>query len=180
MVSRKLLRLLLKKINMILFLQNIVRFILLVLVQVLVLNNIQFLGFLNPYIYVLFILSLPVKLPRWLSLLLAFVLGLTIDVFSDTMGMHAFATVLVAFVRNNIIKLFTTIDEGNNPTPSFYTFGVGAYVKYVVSIVFIHHFTLFFIEAFSFEHFWILLLKILLSTTVSILIILGIQSLKRK
>ena len=165
---------------MILFLQNTIRFILLVLVQVLVLNNIQFLGFLNPYIYILFILSLPVRLPNWISLLLAFALGLTIDVFSNTMGMHSFATVLAAFIRPGIIKLFTAIDEGNNPTPSFYTFGVGVYIRYVVTIVLIHHFTLFLIEAFSFEHFWILLAKILLSSVVSIIIILGIQSLKRK
>lgn len=165
---------------MILFIQNIIRFVLLVLVQVLVLNNIQFLGFLNPYIYILFILSLPVKLPRWICLILAFILGLTIDTFSNTMGMHAFATVLAAFIRNNAINLFTTIDEGNNPTPSFYTFGVGAYVKYVVSVVLVHHVSLFLIEAFSFNHFWILLLKITLSTVVTILIILGIQSLKRK
>ena len=156
------------------------RFVLLVLIQVLALNNIQFLGFLNPYIYILFILSLPVKLPNWITLLLAFVLGLTIDAFSNTMGMHAFATVLVAFLRNSIINLFIAIDEGNNPTPSFYTFGVGAYVKYVVSMVVIHHIALFMLEAFSFHHFWILLLKILLSSTLTTLIILGIQSLKRK
>ena len=113
-------------------------------------------------------------------MLLAFVLGLTIDAFSNTMGMHAFATVLVAFLRGGIINLFIAIDEGNNPTPSFYTFGVGAYVKYVVSIVVIHHIALFMLEAFSFHHFWILLLKILLNSTLTILIILGIQSLKRK
>ena len=83
---------------------------LLVLIQVLALNNIQFLGFLNPYIYILFILSLPVKLPNWITLLLAFVLGLTIDAFSNTMGMHAFATVLVAFLRGGIINLFISID----------------------------------------------------------------------
>ncbi len=165
---------------MLIFLQNILRFVLLVLIQVLALNNIQFLGFLNPYIYILFILSLPVKLPNWITLLLAFVLGLTIDAFSNTMGMHAFATVLVAFLRNGIINLFIAIDEGNNPTPSFYTFGVGAYVKYVVSIVVIHHIALFMLEAFSFNHFWILLLKILLSSALTTLIILGIQSLKRK
>ena len=121
-------------------LQNIFRFLLLVLVQVLVLNNIQFLGFINPYIYILFILSLPVRLPRWAALLLAFGLGLTIDIFSNTPGMHAFASVMLAFLRNPVINLFISIDEGNNPTPSVYTFSVGTYVKYVVVMVFIHHF----------------------------------------
>ncbi len=160
--------------------QNILSFIILVLVQVLALNNIQFLGFINPYIYILFILSLPVKLPRWVTLLLAFVLGLTIDAFSNTMGMHAFATVLVAFSRGGIIKLFTSIEEGSNPVPSFYTFGVGAYIKYVVFMVLLHHTTLFFLEAFSFTNIWLIIFKIILSSFVTILLILGIRSFNRK
>jgi len=161
-------------------LQNIFRFLLLVLFQVLVLNNIQFLGYINPYLYLLFILALPVQMPRWFLLILAFILGLSIDIFSNTIGMHAFATVFVAFFRDRIIKLFTNIEEGNNPTPSFYTFGVSAYVKYVVLMVLIHHTTLFLLEAFSIAHIWIMLAKILLSSLVTILLILGIQSLKTK
>jgi rod shape-determining protein MreD len=161
-------------------LQNIFRFIILVLVQVLVLNNIQFLGYINPYLYILFILALPVQMPRWMTLLLAFALGLTIDIFSNTGGMHASASVLVAFSRNGIVKLFTSIEEGNNPTPSFYTFGVSAYIKYVVALVFIHHTTLFILEAFSFANFWITLAKIILSSIVTVLMILGIQSFSKK
>ena len=160
--------------------QNIIWFIVLVLAQVLALNNIQFLGFINPYIYILFILLLPVRLPRGILLLLAFGLGLTIDAFSNTMGMHAFATVLVAFFRNGVIKLFTSIEEGNNPTPSFYTFGVGAYVKYVVVMVLLHHSALFILESFSFNHLWIVTFKILLSSLVTILLILGIRSFNNK
>ena len=161
-------------------LQNILRFLFLVLAQVLVLNNIQFLGFINPYIYILFIISLPVRMPGWVSLLLAFVLGLTIDIFSNTPGMHASAAVLIAFLRNGIIKLFISIDEGNNPTPSFYTFSVATYVKYVVFMVLIHHTALFLLEAFSFAHFWLMLFKIILSSAVTILLILGIQSFSKK
>ncbi len=160
--------------------QNTIRFLLLVLIQVLVLSNVQFLGFINPYIYILFILSLPVKLPRWLSLLLAFGLGLVIDTFSNTMGMHAFASVLIMFIRDFVIKLFTSIEEGSNPEPSFYTFGVGAYIKYVVVLVIIHHASLFLLEAFLITNFWILSLKILLSSIITILLILGIQSIKQK
>ena len=161
-------------------LQNIFRFIILVLLQVLVLNNIQFLGYVNPYIYVLFILALPVQMPRWATLLLAMALGLTIDAFSNTPGTHAFATVLIAFLRNGVIKLFTSLDEGNNPTPSFHSFGVSAYIKYAVTLVLIHHTTLFILEAFSFAHFWIMFIRIILSSFVTLLLILGIQSLNRK
>ena len=156
-------------------LQNIFRFILLVLFQVLVLNNIQFLGYINPYVYILFILALPVRTPLWFALLLAFGLGLTIDMFSNTGGMHAFATVMVAFLRNGVIKLFTAIEEGNNPTPSFHTFGVSAYVKYAFLLVFVHHTTLFLMESMSFAHFWLMLAKIILSSLVTIVLILGIE-----
>ena len=165
---------------MLIVVQNIISFILLVLVQVLALNNIQFLGYINPYIYILFILSLPVRLPQWITLLLGFVLGLTIDTFSNTMGTHAFTTVLIAFLRNGIIKLFTAIEEGNNPVPSFHTFGVGAYVKYVILMTLVHHTTLFFLEAFSFSLFWVVFFKVILSSIVTILIILGIRSFYRK
>ncbi len=162
-------------------LQNIFRFIVLLFLQVLVLNNIQFMGYINPYIYVLFIISLPVLTPRWLSLLLAFALGLSIDIFSNSPGVNTFATVLVAFLRNGIIKLFTALDEGNNPTPSFYSFGISAYTKYLIVMVFIHQIALFFLEAFTFTHiFWFTILKVLLSATVTILIILGYESLIRK
>ena len=131
-------------------------------------------------IYILFILALPVRTPRWFALLLAFGIGITIDVFSNTGGMHAFASVLVAFLRNGSIKLFTAIEEGNNPTPSFHTFGISAYVKYVVLLVFIHHTTLFILEAFTVAHFWLMLAKIIFSSLITVLLILGIQSLNKK
>lgn len=160
--------------------QNIFRFVLLVLVQVLVMNNIQFLGYVNPYIYILFIFSLPVLTPRWFALILAFAIGITIDIFSNTLGMHAFASVLIAFLRNGIIKLFTSIEEGNNPTPSFYTFGVSAYTKYLVFLVLIHHTTLFFLESLTLGHLWLVAGKILFSSLVTILLIMSTQSIKLK
>jgi len=161
-------------------LQNIFRFILLILVQVFVLDNIQFMGYINPMIYVLFILSLPVRFPRWLLLILAFIMGMIIDVFSNTIGIHTFATVFIAFFREPVINIFTSIDEGSNLTPSFHSFGVSAYVKYVIVLVLLHHFTLFFLESFSFLNFSFLIPKILISSIVTILLIFAIQSFKSK
>lgn len=160
--------------------QNIIRFILLLFFQVMVLNNLQFLGYINPYIYVLFILALPYRMPRWMTLVLGFLTGLVIDMFANTGGLHAFATVLVAFLRNGTIDLFLAIDEGNNPTPSLHSFGINAYLKYVILLVFIHHATLFFLEAFSFSNFGLLAGKIVLSASVTILIIFGVQSLFKR
>lgn len=165
---------------MLTIIQFTVSFIILVLVQVLALNNVQFLGFINPYIYIFFLLSLPARLAQWITLILAFVLGLTIDMFSNSMGTHAFATVMMAFFRSPTIQLFTSIEEGINPIPSYYSFGVGAYIKYVVLMVLIHHSTLFFIEAFSFANLWIVFSKIILSSAVTIFLVLGIRSFYKK
>ena len=163
-----------------LVIQNILRFVMLVLVQVFVLDNIQFLGYVSPMIYVLFILSLPVRFPKGVLLILAFILGLTVDIFNNTMGIHAFATVFAAFVRPVVINMSVSTEEMANPSPSFRTFGVANYVKYVILIVLFHHIVLFLVESFSFMHLTLLIPKILLSSAVTILIILGIQSLKSK
>lgn len=165
---------------MILVLQNIARFIILVLIQVFVLDNIQFLGYISPMIYVLFVLSLPVKFHRGAMLLLAFTIGIVIDMFNNTMGLHAFATVLMGFLRGPTIRVFVSLDEGANPTPSFRTFGVNSYLKYVISLVLLHHSVLFLIETFSFFNFSLLIPKILISSAVTILIIFGVQSLKKR
>lgn len=163
-----------------LVLQNIFRFIILVVVQVFVLDNIQFMGYISPMIYILFILSLPVRFHRGLSLILAFVLGLTIDMFNNTMGLHAFATVLLAFFRNPVIRIFVSLEEGVNPTPSFRTFGVSSYIKYIATLIVTHHTVLFLMESFSFLNLSLLIPKILISSLVTFLLIAGIQSLKSK
>jgi len=159
--------------------QNIVRFIVLILLQVLVLNNIQFLGFINPYLYILAIISLPVKTPRWLSLLLAFGLGLTIDVFTDTLGLNALVCVLIAFLRNPLIKLLVSNEDNVNFTPSFSTFGFASYVKYVIVLILIHHFALYYLEVFSFTNFLTTAYRASLSSIITIAIILTWQMLRK-
>jgi len=161
---------------MLLILENIFRFILLILLQVLILNNVQFFGYLSPYAYILFIIALPLQTPRWFSLLLAMVIGLTIDAFDNTMGMHAFATVFVAFLRNGIIKMFVNIEDTTSATPSFHSLGLGAYIKYTIVIVLLHHTLLFFLEAFSLVSFWLIIPKVFVSSFVSTAIVLSIQA----
>ncbi|MCL1868076.1 MAG: rod shape-determining protein MreD [Paludibacter sp.] len=160
--------------------QNIIRFIVLVLVQVLILNNIQFLGYINPYLYIYFILTLPIRVPRWAVLILAFVLGLIIDMFSNTAGLHAFATVFVAFVRMPTINVLTSIDESSNPEPSVRSFGWMTYLRYAGFLVLINNALIFILEAFSFVNFGIIAIKILLSSVVTLLLILIIQMFKKR
>jgi hypothetical protein len=85
-------------------------------------------------------------------LLLAFVLGGIIDVFSHSYGIHMAATVLVAFIRPYIMGLFASREDMEKSAPTYRNFGV-SFLKYASLIVVIHHFVLFSLEAFSFSHF---------------------------
>jgi len=137
-----------------LFLINISRFIVLILVQVFLLNNIQISGYINPYLYVYFILLLPFETPKWLLLSSAFFLGLGVDIFSDTMGMHAAATVFMAFCRPSILKIVSSHREyvpGIHPTIG--DLGFRWFFLYSLILISIHHLVYFYIEVFKFSEF---------------------------
>ncbi len=123
-------------------------FILLLIIQVLVLNNIQLSGYVNPYIYILFILVLPFETPSWLILILGFLLGLSIDAFAHTPGMHAAATTLMAFARPGLLKIMAPRDGyESETTPSITHYGFVWFAKYAALLIVAHHITLFVIEA---------------------------------
>ncbi|SFE90971.1 rod shape-determining protein MreD [Sunxiuqinia elliptica] len=149
--------------------------VVLVLLQVLLLNNIQFSGYINPYMYVLFILLLPFETPRYLLLLLGFFLGLLVDIFSNTPGFHASATTFLAFLRPYTISLISPRDtiEVNTP-PRLKFMGIGWFLRYTLILVLAHHLFLFFVEAFTFNGFIHTLIRSLLSAAfTSILIIIS-------
>jgi rod shape-determining protein MreD len=106
---------------------------------------------------------------------LGFVLGLVIDMFSNTMGLHAFATVLVAFLYAPVIRLFVSSEENISLQPSVNSFGIGGYLKFAVILIVIHHMVLFFLEAFTFTNFWLTLFRALLSSACTFLVVIGVQ-----
>lgn len=148
--------------------RNIVRFIILVLIQVLVFDNIMLNGFFNPYIYILFILLMPFETPRWLLLLAGFLMGLSIDLFSNTLGMHTAATVLIAFVRPWVLGILAPRDGYESDTyPRIHYYSLRWFAAYALIITFLHHLTLFYIEVFQFHDFFSTLLRVFLSTLLS-------------
>ena len=159
-----------------LLINNILRFIFLILLQVLVLNNMQFSGLINPYLYVLFILLLPFEMPNWIVLLLGFITGLCIDVFSDTLGLHTSATVLMAFLRPFVLSVMAPRDGyDSGSTPNLYLYNFGWFLRYIITLIFIHHFVLFYLEVLRFSDFFITLLRVILSSIFRILLVLLIQ-----
>lgn len=159
----------------------LLNFILLVLLQVFVLNNIQFSGYINPYIYVVFILTLPFETPKWLLLVLAFLMGISIDIFSNTPGMHSSATVFMAFLRPFVLKIIAPRDGYEPETyPHLRYYGGNWFLKYSSILVFAHHLFLFYIEVFRFSDFFATLLRVVLSSSFSIVLILIGQYFFRK
>lgn len=156
--------------------KHIFRFVILVLIQVLVLNNIQLSGFVNPYMYVLFILLLPFETPSWLLLFLGFTLGISIDVFTDTLGMHASACVFLAFLRPYVLNYIALRDGYEVGTsPGILHYGFVWFLKYAAILVFAHHLFLFVVEVFSFSNFWDTLTRTLLSSVFTMVLILTSQ-----
>ncbi len=150
--------------------------VLLILLQILVLNNIQFSGFVNPYVYIMIILLLPSVTPAWLVLIISFLTGLTIDLFTGSPGMHASATLLAGFSRPIVLRLIAPRDGYESGSDlSMAAYGFRWFFIYTTIIVLIHHTALFFLEVFRFTDFFRTIFRILLSSLFTIGFILLIE-----
>ena len=153
----------------------IIRFFLFIMVQVFVLNQIPPLHHLvNPYIYFLFILWLPFQTGRKTLMLQALALGLALDYFTKTPGLHAAPCVLIAYLRPILIN-FLIPQEGadaNYRDPSIKSMGLVPYFTYVAVLTFIHHAVLFFLEAMQFAGVRYFIVKTIFSSAISLFLIL--------
>lgn len=156
-------------------------FIILVLLQVLVFNHISFLGYATPFLYIYFIIKMPIGINRNLVLILAFLLGFTIDIFCNTPGQNAAAAVLAAFMRRPVQGLFFAREDFEHFIPSIPNLGT-AFMKYTIVIVFIHNLALISISSFSYLNFLTILLRVLSSTLLTSILIYAIEgfSIKKK
>lgn len=154
--------------------RNIVRFILFLFVQQFVLNQIPPLHqFVTPYLYYLFILWLPFSFSRAGVMFVAFLLGLSLDYFTNTPGLHAAPCVLIAYLRPFLINLLISQEgaELNYAEPSIKSMGFAPYSFYILVFTFIHHFYLVFIEWLQFGNFLYFLGKVTATTGVSLLLV---------
>jgi rod shape-determining protein MreD len=148
---------------------NIFRFILLLAVQIIIFNNMNFLGYISPFPYILFIILYPVNGNKSGLVVASFLLGLIMDMFSNSGGAHATACLVLAYFRPSIFKFafgvsyeYQTIKLNDVLTPERFSF-------ILISVV-VHHFTLFLLEAFQFSFIFDILIRTLLSTVFTIII----------
>ncbi|MBQ9072879.1 MAG: rod shape-determining protein MreD [Muribaculaceae bacterium] len=158
-----------------------VLFIIMVLVQAVIFNQICLFGVALPLVFIYFIVRLPITLSTNWVLTLSFLLGLSVDIFSNTQGMNALACTITAMMRRPILRLyFPREDDLSNPEPSIRSLGMGIYIKYLLTIVIVYCFLLFMIEAFSLFSPLQLLLRIIASSALTFILILGLDSLTNK
>jgi len=147
-----------------------------VLVQVLLLRNLVLFNSAFCFLYIAFILLLPIELNTLVLMVIGFVMGFTIDIFYDSMGLHAMATVLVAYLRNYWMATITPqggYDSGSSATIS--SNGLQWFIVYALPLVFMHHLVLFFVEASGFALFWFTMLKIVASLMFTMTVVILLQ-----
>ena len=153
--------------------RNILRFLGLLFLQVLIIDNIRLGNFIHPCVYVLFVMLLPFETPKWKLIINGFIIGFAIDIFNGTPGLNAAATVLMAYIRPNIIGLTTRKSDIEGKTaPTVSEMGLQWFFLYSVLLLIIHNLALFMLEAFSFRLFGLVLLETLLSVLVSSFVII--------
>lgn len=151
-------------------------FVFFALLQVLVLNNIQLFKFVIPLLYVYVIIKIPTNLTRTSVILISFALGLVIDLFFNTSGLHAAACSLAGFLRDPLLKTFADKDLFEGATPSYRTLGIGAFIRYASSLVVLHHTSLFLIESVSLFDPFFLAIRIVGSVILTSLCIFVVEA----
>lgn len=152
---------------------NVLRFLGLFLVQVLILINVEInTNYVNLFIYPLFLLLLPIKIQKNLLLVIAFFLGIAVDMFYDTSGIHAAVCVFIAFIRSAVLSIMQPRGGyETNHAPTKRQFGATWFFQYVGIVLFIYLFLIFLLEAFSFDGFGFTLLKTILSFILSMVLV---------
>ncbi len=146
--------------------QNTIRFLALVFLQVTVFNNIAINGLFNPFVYVLFVLMLPSSTSHWVVVAMSFLIGLSVDVFLNTPGLHAGASAFMGYIRQFWLDILLKV-ENKSKVNAIATFDFSQFTVYASALIFMHHLWLFMAEWFRFGEIHLILLKVVLSTLLS-------------
>lgn len=155
------------------------RFILLIFIQVLILNEFNVFGYINPIIYQLLIILLPFNINSVQKLILAFILGVSMDIFEDSGGIHAAATLTISYLRPLFLRNSFGLSY-DYQTLKFYDAPFRERFNYISIMVLVHHTVLFSLEIFSVDHLLFFVKKTIYSSVFSILLIIIILNLIRK
>lgn len=161
------------------WLRQIGKLLLLLALQVLLFNRLQIAGWCFPMVYILFLINLPAKTPRWAEMLIGFAVGLLMDIWFTSLGVHIAACVAISFLRP--ILLHNLVQEIERVSGDVCSLSIGRveYIKCAVILTLIHHFIVFALEAWSLQNWWMVLLQTIISSAMTLVVILGYDMLKK-
>lgn len=156
------------------------QYILLMILQVFLFDQLQFMGVCHPFIYILFLLMMPITLPHSVDMLIGAMVGLIMDVFSNSLGIHTSACILLMFLRPYLLETILNDKDRLNEQISTRVVGPEAMEKYLAILIIIHHLMVFILSAWSWAHIGFVLLETLVSALITFIFIFGFNILKYK
>lgn len=148
-------------------------FVLSVMIQTLLFDRVYFTGTINVFFYILFLLLLPFDTNKSVVMVLGFIIGIIVDIFNSTPGIHAAATVVMCYLRPFFLRVYSSHDGYElNKFPSIKNNGLSWFLKYAMTLILVHHTLLLFIDAWSFNGLFFTLFKVALSSIFSLLFII--------
>ena len=160
--------------------KQIGRYIVVMLLQVLLFDQLQLWGVCHPYIYVLCLLMMPITLPHSMDMMIGAAVGLMMDVFCNSLGIHMAACVLLMLIRPYLLGVIVNDKDRLNEQINLRTIGWEALIRYTVILVLVHHLTVFTLAAWNWNYIGFVLIETAVSSTVPILVVLGYNALKYK
>jgi rod shape-determining protein MreD len=160
--------------------KQIGRYLLIMVLQVLLFDQLQLWGACHPYIYVLCLLMMPITLPHSVDMLIGAFAGFIMDIFCNSLGVHMAACILLMYIRPYLIGVIVNDKDRLNEQISLHAIGMEALLKYTVIMVLIHHLTVFSLAAWSWSHMGFVLLETIVSSTITILLVIGYNVLRYK
>lgn len=145
--------------------------------QVLLFDQLQLLGVCHPYIYILCLLMMPITLPHSADMIIGAIVGLVMDIFCNSLGVHTASCILLMFIRPYLIGAIVNDKDRLNEQITLRTLGMEALLKYVVILVVVHHLMVFLLAAWSWSHIGFVLAETFVSSLITISIIIGYNAL---
>ncbi len=158
--------------------KQIGRYFLVMLLQVLLFDQLQLLGVCHPYIYILCLLMMPITLPHSADMIIGAVVGLIMDIFCNSLGVHTASCIFIMFIRPYLIGAIVNDKDRLNEQITLRTLGMEALLKYTVILVLAHHLMVFLLAAWSWSHIGFVLMETIVSSLITISIIIGYNTLR--
>lgn len=149
------------------------RYIVVMLLQVLLFNYLQLWDVCHPYIYIVCLLMMPITLPRSVDMFIGAAVGLVMDAFCNSIGIHMASCILLMYVRPYLLGTIVNDKDRLNEQISLRSLGLEATIKYVVILVLLHHLAVFSLSAWSWAHIGFVLLETVVSSIITITLIIS-------